>query len=204
MTELRKVPPFGQADPTDNRELLDWRTKYPEPEAKRGIRLEAAYVGFLLLAVPIAMLVLWLEYPKSWLHLSDRAYRPILKYGLSWLSGVLGGTLFDAKYLYHSVARQIWHLDRRLWRLFVPHISGGLAFVIIALIASGLLRIFDSRAVESAPTIVGIGSLVGYFSDNAIAKLREVADTLFGVSRTEEKHRPRSPESNTKSEKDKQ
>jgi hypothetical protein len=203
MTELRRVPQFGQADPTDNRELLDWRTKYPEPEARRAIRLEATYVGVHLVALPIAMLVLWLQYPKGWFHLSEQLYHPILKYGLSWLSGMLGGTLFDAKYLYHSVARQIWHLDRRLWRLFVPYISGGLSFVIIALIASGLLRIIDSRAVESAPTIVGIGSLVGYFSDNAIAKLREVADTLFGVSRTEEKHRAKSSDPSSEPEKDK-
>jgi len=66
------------------------------------------------------------------------------------------------------------------------------------------LRIFDSRAVESAPTIVGIGSLVGYFSDSAIAKLREVADTLFGVSRTEEEHRPKSSVAKSEPESDKQ
>jgi len=202
MTELRRVPPFGQADPTDNRELLDWRSRYFEPEAKCWILIEGIYVATLMLALPIAMLVLWLGYPKNWFHLSDQSYRPILKYGLGWLSGAFGGTLFDTKWLYHSVARQIWHLDRRLWRFFVPHIAGGLAFVIIALISSGLLRIFDRNAVESAPTIVGLGFLVGYFSDNAIAKLREVADTLFGASRTEEKHRPKNSETKGESRKD--
>jgi hypothetical protein len=191
MTELPNVPPFGQADPTDNRQLLDWRSKYLDPEAKHWILLEAIYIALLLFTLPVAMLVLWLGYPKNWLHLSDQTYSPVLRYGLAWLAGVLGGTLFDTKWLYHSVARQVWHLDRRLWRFFVPHISGGLAFVIIALMASGLLRIFDSSAVESAPMIVGIGFLVGYFSDNAIAKLREVADTLFGTSRAEEKHGPK-------------
>jgi hypothetical protein len=195
MTELGKVPAFGQADPTDNRDLLDWRSRYSEPQAKRWILIECIYAASLMMVLPIAMLVLWLGYPKNWLHLSDQAYRPILKYGLGWLSGVLGGTLFDTKWLYHSVARQIWHLDRRLWRFFVPHIAGGLAFVIVALISSGLFRIFDPQAVESAPTIVGVGFLVGYFSDNAIAKLREIADTLFGSSRTEEKHRPKISES---------
>ncbi len=204
MTELRKVPPFGQADPTDNRELLDWRTKYSDPEAKRWILFEAIYISFLLFTLPVAMLVLWLGYPKNWLHLSDQAYNPLLRYGLAWLAGVLGGTLFDTKWLYHSVARQVWHLDRRLWRFFVPHISGGLAFVVISLMASGLLRIFDSKAVESCPMIVGIGFLVGYFSDNAIAKLREVADTLFGTSRTEEKHRPKVSEAPTERRRDEQ
>jgi len=30
---------------------------------------------------------------------------------------------------------------------------------------------------------------VGYFSDNAIAKLLEVAETLFGTTRAKEKHK---------------
>jgi hypothetical protein len=148
-------------------------------------------LGFFLLAAPLAMLILWLEYPKHWLRLSDQSYRHLLHFGMAWLGGTLGGTLFDVKWLYHSVARQLWHLDRRLWRLFTPHISGGLAFAMVALIGSGLVRIFDSRAVNSLSSVVGISFLVGYFSDSAIAKLTEVAETLFGTSRGKEKHRDR-------------
>ena len=57
MTDRPKVAAFGQVDPTDNRELADWRSKYTEPEAQRGIRAEAAYVGILLLLVPVLMLL---------------------------------------------------------------------------------------------------------------------------------------------------
>jgi len=187
--ESRRVPGFGQADPTDGREFLEWKSKYSEPPARQGIRLEAIYLGILLVVVPLAMVVLWLEYPKYWLRLSDQSYRPVLRFGMAWLGGMLGGTLFDVKWLYHSVARQLWHLDRRLWRLFTPHISGGLAFAMIVLISSGLVRIFDSRAVNSLSSIIGISFLVGYFSDSAIAKLTEVAETLFGTSRAKEKHK---------------
>lgn len=190
MTDRPKVAAFGQVDPTDNRELGDWRSKYTEPEAQRGIRAEAAYVGILLLLVPVLMLLFWLGYPKSWLRLDDARYAILLRYSLAWLAGVLGGTLYDAKWLYHTVARQLWHLDRRIWRLFTPHISGGLAFVLVSLVASGVLRIFDRRAIESNAMVVGIGFLVGYFSDSAIAKLAEVAETLFGTSRSREKHAP--------------
>lgn len=204
MTVLPNVPPFSQAGPTDNRQPLDWRSKYSEPEAKRGILLEAIYVAFLLFILPVSMLVLWLGYPKNWLHLNDQTYNPVLRYGLAWLAGVLGGTLFDTKWLYHSVARQIWHLDRRLWRFFVPHISGGLAFVVIALIGSGLLRIFDYKAVESLPMIIGIGFLVGYFSDDSIRKLREVADTLFGTRRAEEKNKAQAKNAAAEHRKDEQ
>jgi hypothetical protein len=34
-----------------------------------------------------------------------------------------------------------------------------------------------------------LGFLVGYFSDSAIAKLTEIAETLFGTIRAKEKHR---------------
>ncbi len=189
MKEPQKVPAFGQADPTDGRDLLDWQSKYTDPIARRAIRFKATYLATLLLVLPLAMVVLWLEYPKHLLHLSDQNYWPILKYGLAWFGGVLGGTLFDVKWLYHSVARQLWHMDRRLWRLFTPHISGGLAFAVVALISSGIMRIFDRRAVESLSLVIGIAFLVGYFSDSAIAKLTEIAETLFGTIRAKEKHK---------------
>jgi hypothetical protein len=203
MNEQPKVAAFGQADPTDNRELGDWRSKYNDPEARHGIRVEAIYLGLLLLLMPVAMLVLWLGYPKNWLHLTDDKYAILLRYGLAWLAGVLGGTLYDAKWLYHTVARQLWHLDRRIWRLFTPHISGGLAFVVISLVASGLLKIFDSHAVESNAMVVGVGFLVGYFSDSAIAKLAEIAETLFGTSRSKERHKYPPNAATTQTTKDK-
>jgi hypothetical protein len=177
-----EVPDFAPDDPTDGRELLDWRSKYNDPCARRAIGFEAAYLAVLLLSTPVAILILWLEYPKHWLGLDDQVYKPILKYGLAWLSGVLGGTLFHVKWLYHTVAHKIWHLDRRLWRLFTPHLSGGLAFGFVVLMSSGLLRVFDRQALESPSLVVGIAFLAGYFSDTAAAKLREIAETLFGAS----------------------
>ncbi len=181
--EPRRVASFAPADPTDHRKLGEWQSRYEAPEARKGIRFEAWYLAALLALVPIGMLTLWLDYPKYWLHVSDQKYDPFQRYGLAWLAGVLGGTLFDVKWLYHSVARQVWHLDRRLWRMFTPHISGGLAFSTIALIGSGMFRIFDHQATASRSLIVGVGFLVGYFSDSAIAKLTEIAETLFGASR---------------------
>jgi hypothetical protein len=188
MRKKENASAFGQADPTDGREPLEWPSRY-DPAARKEIQLEAFYLGLLLFALPIAMVVLWLEYPKNWFHLSDQKYSPILKYGFAWAAGTLGGTLFDWKWLYHSVARQIWHMDRRLWRIFTPHISGSLAFAVIALVGSGVIRVFDSRATEAHTVVVGFGFLVGYFSDSAIAKLTEVADTLFGTVYAKERHR---------------
>lgn len=174
---------FAPANPTDNRQLLEWQSRYPDPTPRLWIRIEAIYLASLLFLVPTAMLALWLEYPRNWVELSDQKYRTLFLYGLAWLGGTLGGTLFDIKWLYHSVARQIWHMDRRLWRLFTPHLSGGLSFVVLALISSGLVRVFDRHAIDSASLVVGLAFLVGYFSDSTVAKLAEIADTIFGPTR---------------------
>jgi hypothetical protein len=193
LTELRKnASAFGQADSTDGRVQFDWQTRYPDPQARREIRRESAYLGGLLVLVPALTLLFWIGYPKAVLRISDPVYEPIRKYSLAWLGGTLGGILFDLKWLYHSVARGFWNLDRRLWRVFTPHISGGLAFATVALIASGGFRVFDSRATNSHALVVGTGFLVGYFSDSAVAKLSDIAETLFGTTRAKEKHAERS------------
>lgn len=180
---LQDPTSFAPWDPLDGRVVSEWRSQYSDPTARNGIRTESWYLGVILALIPLAMLAFWLEWPKAWIGISDAKYDPVMRYSLAWLGGTLGGTLFSIKWLYHSVARRVWHLDRRLWRLFTPHISGGLAFAVVALISSGLVRIFDEAAVHSSAMVVGTSFLVGYFSDSAIAKLSELADTLFGESR---------------------
>jgi hypothetical protein len=54
---------------------------------------------------------------------------------------------------------------------------------VVALVASVGIRVFDSRATDSHAPVVGTGFLVGYFSDSAIAKLNDIAETLFGTIR---------------------
>ena len=178
---------FAPADPNDGREPGDWKTRYTDPVARRAIFFESCYLAVLLFSAPIIVLVFWLEHPKNWLHLSDEKYRTLFRYAIAWFSGTLGGTLFDIKWLYHSVAKYKWNRDRRLWRVFTPHISGALSCAVVTLISSGILRVFDHRATESPSLVFALAFLVGYFSDNTIAKLAEVAGTLFGPIRPAEK-----------------
>lgn len=188
MSDIEKIPGFGASDPTDNRRLLDWKSRYPT-EAAKEIRIEAIYLGSLLLVAPFLLLAFLSHFPRFiWCAFDTPAQAAVTRYGLAWVGGMLGGTLFAIKWLYHVVAREMWNLDRRLWRLFTPHISGGLAFAVIALVSSGIMRVFDSRATNSHAVVVGLAFLVGYFSDSAVAKLSEIADTLFGTSRSKEKH----------------
>jgi hypothetical protein len=190
MKKLERVPGFGPSDPTDSRPLWDWKSRYPADAAKE-IRREAVYLGVLLSLVPWLLLAFFCRFPRvAWTHLDAPSQDAMRRYGAAWISGMLGGTLFALKWLYHVVARGLWNLDRRLWRLFTPHISGGLAFAVTALVASGILRIFDTKAMHSISVVVSLAFLVGYFSDSAVAKLTEISDTLFGTSRSKEKHIP--------------
>lgn len=195
MSDLQEVPGFAPADPTDGREKLDWESKYP-PKAQSLIRNEALYLAVHLFLAPILMLIAWLHYPQRALKLPNETYETILTYLLAWLGGLLGGTLYVIKWLYHVVARKYWHLDRRLWRLFTPHISGALAFAFITLISSGILRVFDRNAAQSKALVVAVAFLVGYFSDNAVAKLAEIAKTVFGASRGTEEHETKPTDNN--------
>ncbi len=62
-------------------------------------------------------------------------------------------------------------------------------FCFYCLISSHLLNIFDIEALHKPTTIFGLGFLVGYFSDKAIAKLSEVAETVFGAIEKHKSHK---------------
>lgn len=168
---------FGPAD--DSHARWDWKSKYGD-DANAHIRAESWYLGILLISVPLLMVGLWLELPKHVWHIPDPKYPAIMRYGLAWLGGTLGGTLFDLKWLYHLVPRGYWHLDRRLWRIFIPHVSGALSFAIMAVVSSGFIHIFDRTLVNSNAFIVALAFLTGYFTDRSVGKLAELADSLFG------------------------
>jgi hypothetical protein len=172
-------PGFAPKDLSDRRTLGDWRSRY-ESAAWKHILAEATYLMLLLIAAAILLVVVWLKRaPATW-HLSRLQADLFVRYAYAWLAGTLGGVLFGMKWLYHSVAKQIWHVDRALWRYLTPHISGGLAFATVVILNS--ITATGQGATSSGGKTVAIGFLVGFFSDNAVAKLAEVARTLLGPS----------------------
>lgn len=167
----------------------NWKSFYADyPIAVKQIRREAIYLIALLFLIPILMMLFWIGRIGDWLHVPQQYRLGMSNYALSWLGGTLGGTLFAMKWLYHSVAKHEWYSDRQYWRYLTPHLSGALSFAIITLISSGLLKIFDQSALHDPSTMVGLGFLCGYFSDSAIAKMTEVADTLFGTLNSKNKN----------------
>lgn len=174
---------------TDDRALLDWKGHYPE-DAKREILYEARVVAGILLLTFGGLLLTWrgtaFELLSSGCMTCTR--ESFDRYAYFYLGGQLGGILFGVKYLYKVVARGRWHLDRRLWRFFSPFLSGGLAFVVGALTDSGVMGL--TAKASSGSAYFSLGFIAGYFADSALAKMQEIADTVFG-SPARRQHSPK-------------
>jgi hypothetical protein len=175
----------------DHRHLGDWGSRYTTA-AWRQISVEFAYLVIVLFSAII--LLAWIGYHIAPPSLLDK--RPIPLFGLNFvyprdrkfllwmavgLSGVAGGTSFSLKWLYHSVAKALWNRDRILWRLIVPFLSGTLSVFVSMLVASGILSLIDQRFFNNFFGAVGIGWLLGYFSDNVLASLQKLAHKWFGT-----------------------
>lgn len=164
---------------TDGRARFDWRGHYA-PEAHREIWFEARIVGGILFVTLAGLLLTWRGtafdiFAAGCARCSNSAFD---RYAYFYLGGQLGGILFGIKYLYKVVARGYWNLDRRLWRFFSPFLSGGLALAIGALFDSGILGL--TTKTDSGSAYFSLGFIAGYFADGALAKMQEIADTIFG------------------------
>ncbi len=176
---------FAPYDLTDGREPYDWPTRWPR-RAQYHIAFEACVLFGLTLASPFLMIAIWNGRGADWFGLQGENAAVFGVYGLAWTSGLLGGTSFSLKWLYHSVAKGSWHRDRLLWRLATPFLSASLAFVVVALVRSELLPILNANSLEIPAAIVAFGYLSGYFSDHAVAALLRLAQRVFGDVREKE------------------
>lgn len=158
---------------TDGRTPYDWKSKYPL-EARKEIRNEAIYIGAVLFVSLIGLLLNWCG--LICLLVGTEQIEGIMFY---FFAGLLGGSIFGIKYFYRVVARGYWSQDRRYWRVFSPWISSCIALVVGCMVVSGYIN-----ANQNPSTAVGtcIGFIAGYFADEAVGKMSEVATALFGSS----------------------
>ena len=202
MNEDKIVDPgFSPADITDDRPVGEWTSRYTDPVATKKIRQEAAYLASHLAVavaavIAIAAISVCVEKEANESDTLDsiRAFG-VLQAFSSWVGGLLAGTIYTIKWLYHVVGKGLWNVDRRLWRFFAPHLSGALGLAFVGILRSGLILIVDRQALSSVWMCFGVAFLVGYFSDSATAKMSEVAQTIFGT--TSDKKRPRSKKPKT-------
>lgn len=180
--ENNKSINFAPSDYTDGRIKLDWIGKYSDPRAKKWILIEAIYLFILVIGLPLMGLLVFLRIPQDYISLSEMQCKIFEKYIYAWIGGAIGGTLFTIKWLYHSIAKEIWHLDRRLWRFFTPLLSGAFGLIMILIISSTIFNVFDRNSLYLPSVPLSVGFISGYFSDMAIAKLMGLAEALFGLS----------------------
>lgn len=171
----------------DHRRRGEYKSRY-DSSAWRQIVIEFVYLVALLIACTVALL--WLGYyvaatsPGDHREFANFAYPRDRAFFLGVtiaLSGIVGGTAFSLKWLYHSVAEWSWNRDRILWRIIVPFLSGILAFFVASMITSGILSVFNSAFFSNFYGALGGGFFIGYFSDNVLAALQNLAVKWFGT-----------------------
>lgn len=164
---------------TDDRAVGDWQSRYSEA-ARKEIRIDAIYVGCIFILTLLALLFTWQGSIYTAISYKCQSCSPekFNQYAFFFLGGILGGTMFGLKYLYQVVARGLWNIDRRLWRIFSPFLSGGAALAIGGLLDSGLLGLTIKSSTTSF--YFSMGFISGYFADKALGKMQEIADTVFG------------------------
>ena len=69
-----EAPGFAPDDPTDNRSLGEWESRYAESHAKKAIVFEASYLGVLLFILPAVIFLIMSGMPRDWLGLNDTDY----------------------------------------------------------------------------------------------------------------------------------
>ena len=78
---------------------------------------------------------------------------------------------------YRVVSRGYWSQDRKYWRFFSPWISACVAFVVGCMVLSGYI---NATQAQSFAAEICVGFITGYFADEAVGKMSEVATALFG------------------------
>lgn len=162
--------------PTDGRQQSDWKTRYPEEEAQKKIAWEKRYIIILMSTMAFLGILMGIQCKCHCINNPFALSHKFHSFFFAWVGGTFGGLVFAGKWLYHSVASGFWNEDRRLWRVLTPYLSGILALFIVLIFSSDMLQNAQTFSIFKS---CGIGFLVGYFSDNAIGKLSELANVFF-------------------------
>lgn len=160
--------------PDDNRGIGEYATRYPDKKCQFKIKRDAIYITVFLIISLVAMLLNFLGWFENFFGLTGEKAVIFHKAMYCVISGMLGGSTFGMKYFYRVVARGLWNEDRVYWRVFSPIIAIPLSIVIAAIMIKDV--------TSSSALAITIGFMTGYFSDEAVSKMYEVAQVLFPTS----------------------
>lgn len=189
------APPEVQADSdaesraslTDGREAGDYKSRYP---AAVWVQIVIELVYLLVVLVGALVGLVWLAKALTlgppheflpWLTGTPTPNPSISIWVAIGLSGAAGGASMSLKWLYHVVAKQMWHRDRLVWRMVVPLLSAILSVFTAMMIISGIVPFFSAETFVSHIAGAAFGFFVGLFSDNVLASLNRLAKRMFGT-----------------------
>jgi len=97
------------------------------------------------------------------------------------LSGIIGACVWSLYALsIHLSAREDFNRAWAAWYIVRPFIGAGLALVLYAVVRAGLFSAGTGVSNTSVLGVAALSFLVGLFAENAVHKLHEIADTVFG------------------------
>ncbi|MDE2796795.1 MAG: hypothetical protein OXL34_18415 [Gemmatimonadota bacterium] len=192
----------SSTDDNDGRDLFDPETKYSD-DLRKEQRCEGLYIWLLFVIALVALAGVALGDFVSFVP--DLHALTAQRFTLAALGGLLGGVVYAGKWLYHSIARGLWHQDRRMWRILSPWMSVGTTIGIWSLMNIGFFPAVSQPAtgiVSSLALPVGTGFVIGYLSDRCLAKMKELTEVLFGSSEIRERTSVGTTQSPTAAEED--
>lgn len=167
---------MSESLPTDGRDKYDWETKYDGDGRKHGpsrlMRIEAIYLTILLIISFVAIVANYKGFFLEILKIEEEDSLIITRIGYCLCAGMLGGVTFSIKIFYRAVARGQWNVDRHYWRIFSPLISLSVTSVVAAFMMEDIIGSHLYWAYT-------IGYFAGYFSENAVGKMYDIAVVLF-------------------------
>jgi hypothetical protein len=119
------------------------------------------------------------------------------------VSGAIGACLFSIWAISHHLGKEndFDYIQYRAWYFTRPFLGAGIAFIFYLLIRGGLLTIGAAVLALNVVVIAGLSGLVGMFSEQALLKLLEVADALFGPSKEDKKPETQAAEESNEAKK---
>lgn len=160
---------------TDERAQGEWESRYDKKVKAKQI-IEAIYI-FLMVAVAFVMLLFnYVGLLENWLNIPEEKQLYFSRIVTCAMCGLLGGAIFDMKWFYKSIAHGFWNADRVYWRVFTPIISLSFAFCLACIFNDNIVVHGDGFSAAT------LGFLAGYFSDEAVGKMAEVAKVLFNTN----------------------
>lgn len=162
--------------PRDNRNSFEWWSKYEErdgiPSPKKQMRIEAFYLLFIFIVSAVVIVANHMGFFVRLLSVSEDSIDGTKRIICCLGAGLLGGITFSIKVFYRAIAHGVWHYDRRYWRWFSPLISLSVTSVVAAFMSHDVIE-------EHIAFTYFIGYFAGYFSENAVGKMQEIATVLF-------------------------